>query len=270
MKKKRKKSCLCLRHEGQGGRGDRGSDIHRWAEEQTSGSDCPGTSSPPPRPSNLAWSQTCISVCLLTSTSQLLPVCWSHNHNNLPPCSPTPRQGLCFSPSCMQGLCNMSVFLSVFLANWHGVSSRTCFLKGVQMTWGPTTPPVDPWDWRLTRGPSLCVLPLRRRHVMTRSNYSTCPLWHFQGEILILSLCFQNEPWHVDNGWNCPVGSRWMGCIVLLPLLNDLIQWIKGFFCGATKLSVEWKQHQRPIIPCLYTAICLYLIVVIGIRDNNL
>lgn len=52
--------------------------------------------------------------------------------------------------------------------------------------------------------------------------------------------------------------------------LNDLIQRIKGFFCGEAKLVVDWKQHQSLIILCLCTAVCLYLIAVIWIRDNNL
>lgn len=46
-------------------------------------------------------------------------------------------------------------------------------------------------------------------------------------------------------------------------LLNDLIQRIKGFFCGEAKLVVNWKQLQSHIILCLCTAICLYLIAVI-------
>lgn len=71
------------------------------------------------------------------------------------------------------------------------------------------------------------------------------------------------------DGMHCSGGTQIFLCSFFC-LLNDLIQWMKGFFCGEAKIVVDWKQHQSPIILCLCTAICLYLIAMIWIRDNNL
>lgn len=75
----------------------------------------------------------------------------------------------------------------------------------------------------------------------------------------------------VMDGMHCSGGTQSFLCsFFFFYLLNDLIQRIKGFFCGEAKLVVDWKQHQSLIILCLCTDVCLYLIAVIWIRDNNL
>lgn len=111
--------------------GDRGSDTHRWAEEQISSSDCPGTPHPPSPPPSLPLTWPEVKHASLSASSHLL-----HNYSLFGgviitgiclPALKQPDRGFVFPPRACRFLCNVWVFFLFFSRTDTGSAVRLVF-----------------------------------------------------------------------------------------------------------------------------------------------